>query len=92
MSEVPGILANAQQERDIHTGLEAKTFYGRPNFNLDFQSIVYEHLTANEVQRIGVFVCGPVPLVEQLRSLCVKMNERKVSQNMVRFYLNKENF
>lgn len=92
MSEVPGILANAQQERDIYTGLEAKTFYGRPNFHQDFQSIVHEHLTASEVQRIGVFVCGPAPLVKQLRSLCTKMNDRKVSSNMVRFYLNKENF
>ena len=92
MSAVPGIWENDRHERDLYTGLEAKTLYGRPNFNQDFQSIVHEHVTAREVQHIGVFVCGPVPLVTQLRRLCMKMNERKVSDHMVRFYLNKENF
>jgi hypothetical protein len=92
MTEARAVIKNNPDERDIWTGLESKTHYGRPNFDTDFQSIINEDWKIKNKRDVGVFVCGPKPLVKQLQRLCIKMNDSSVSNNKVHFYLNKENF
>ncbi len=92
MTEARAVIQNNAEERDIWTGLQAKTYYGRPNFDVDFQSIVNEDWNKKHKRDIGVFVCGPKPLVKQLQRLCIKMNDSSISKNKIHFYLNKENF
>ena len=92
MSEARAAVEHDPDERDIWTGLQAKTHYGRPKFETDFQAMVDEDWDTTGKRDIGVFVCGPVALTKQLQRLCIKMNDRSVSNNTVHFYLNKENF
>jgi hypothetical protein len=92
MREARAVVQNNTDERDIWTGLQSKTHYGRPNFDLDFQSIINEDRKTKKKRDIGVFVCGPKPLVKQLQRLCITMNDSSASTNKVHFYLNKENF
>jgi NADPH oxidase len=92
MGQARAVIKNNTDERDIWTGLESKTYYGRPNFEVDFQSIINEDWGMREKRHIGVFVCGPKPLVKQLQCLCIKINDHSSSTNNVCFYLNKENF
>ena len=92
MSEARAVVENNSEERDIWTGLQAKTHYGRPKFEADFQAIVEEDWETTQKRDIGVFVCGPPPLTKQLQRLCIKMNDSNISNNEVHFYLNKENF
>ena len=92
MSQARAVVKNNADRRDIWTGLEAKTLYGRPNFEADFQRIIDEDWGINKKRDIGVFVCGPKPLTKQLQQLCIKMNDSSRSKNKAHFYLNKENF
>jgi hypothetical protein len=89
---IPSIVQNHVHDRDLFTGLESKTQYGRPNFSLEFQSLVHEHERGARRQSIGVFVCGPTTLTRELARLCREFNARKRNGGNVRFYLNKENF
>ncbi|CAF4628797.1 unnamed protein product [Rotaria sp. Silwood1] len=92
MIETRAIIKNNNEQCDIWTGLQTKTYYGKPNFDIDFQSIINEDLNIKTKRDIGVFVCGPNQLVKQLQRLCIKMNDSNISKNKVQFYLNKENF
>ncbi|CAM4792352.1 unnamed protein product [Rotaria magnacalcarata] len=91
MREARAVIQNNSDQRDIWTGLESKTSYGRPNFAVDFQAIINEDWQMTEKRDIGVFVCGPKPLVKELQCLCIKINDHR-SPNTVQFYLNKESF
>jgi len=92
MSQARAVVKNNTDQRDIWTGLEAKTQYGRPNFEVDFQTILDEDWNITKRRDIGVFVCGPEVLSNQLQRLCIKMNDSSRSKNRAYFYLNKENF
>ncbi|CAF0816413.1 unnamed protein product [Adineta ricciae] len=92
MGQMRAVIQNNADERDIWTGLESKTHYGRPNFDVDFQSMINEDWQMNGKREVGVFVCGPKQLVKQLQRLCIKINDHHSSTNQVQFYLNKENF
>ena len=92
MGQARQVIATHQDTHDVWTGLESKTQYGRPNFEVDFQSIIDENWGMEGKRHIGVFVCGPKPLAKQLQALCITFNERTTSRNDVEFYLNKENF
>ncbi|CAF1116510.1 unnamed protein product [Rotaria sordida] len=92
IGQARAVIRNNTDERDIWTGLESKTHYGRPNFNIDFQDIINEDWQMTQKRHIGVFVCGQKPLVKELQCLCIKINDHNSSKNRVRFYLNKENF
>lgn len=92
MSQARAVVKNNADRRDIWTGLEAKTLYGRPNFETDFQTIINEDWNITKRRDVGVFVCGPKPLTKQLQQLCIKMNDSSRSKNQAHFYLNKENF
>ncbi|CAF3310182.1 unnamed protein product [Rotaria socialis] len=91
MREARAVVQNNSDQRDIWTGLESKTSYGRPNFAADFQGIINEDWQMTQKRDIGVFVCGPKPLAKELQCLCIKLNDHS-SPNKVQFYLNKENF
>jgi hypothetical protein len=92
LGQARAVIKNNADERDIWTVLESKTYYGRPNFEVDFQSIINEDWGMTEKRHVGVFVCGPQTLVKQLQRLCIKINDHSLSTNNVCFYLNKENF
>ncbi len=92
MSQARAVIKNNADARDIWTGLQSKTLYGRPNFEADFQSIINEDWNIKTRRDIGVFVCGPKVLARQLQQICIKVNDSSRSQNTARFYLNKENF
>ncbi len=92
IGQARAVIKNNTDERDIWTGLESKTYYGRPNFEVDFQAIINEDWGMSEKRHIGVFVCGPKVLVKQLQRLCIKINDHSLSASKVQFYLNKENF
>ncbi|CAF3738707.1 unnamed protein product [Rotaria sordida] len=92
IGQARAVIRSNTDERDIWTGLESKTHYGRPNFNVDFQDIINEDWQMTQKRHIGVFVCGPKPLVKELQCLCIKINDYHSSTNRVHFYLNKENF
>ena len=42
MGQARAVVENNAAERDLWTGLESKTHYGRPNFEVDFQAIADE--------------------------------------------------
>lgn len=92
MGQARQVIAHHRDTRDIWTGLQSKTQYGRPNFDVDFQSIIDEDWGMEGKRHIGVFVCGPKPLAKQLQALCITFNDQATSKNKVTFYLNKENF
>jgi NADPH oxidase 2 len=92
IGQARAVIENNADERDVWTGLESKTQYGKPNFEADFQSIINEDWNMTGKREIGVFVCGPKPLTKQLQTLCITSNESQTTTNKVQFYLNKENF
>jgi hypothetical protein len=92
IEEARAVIANNSDLHDIWTGLENKTQYGRPNFDVDFHSIIDEDWGMTGRRDIGVFVCGPKALSKQLQVLCINLNENQSSKHQAQFYLNKENF
>ncbi|CAF1583133.1 unnamed protein product [Adineta ricciae] len=86
MREARAVIENNPDERDLWTGLQAKTKYGRPNFDVDFQSIADEDWKTKQRREIGVFVCGPKPLAKQLQKLCIQMNDKSASNNESQVY------
>ncbi|XP_048855109.1 cytochrome b-245 heavy chain [Brienomyrus brachyistius] len=72
-----------EAENDPITGLKQKTLYGRPNWNSEFNSIGANH----KGSKVGVFLCGPPPLADSLKTQC-----NTHSQSEVKFIFNKENF
>ncbi|XP_041375720.1 dual oxidase 1-like [Gigantopelta aegis] len=59
--------------RSLFTGLKATTHFGRPYFNSFLQSLQFEH---PQVQRIGVFSCGPGPMTRSVQDACSHLNAR----------------
>lgn len=58
--------------KSLFTGLEAKTHFGRPNFQDFLQSLKYEH---PNVKQIGVFSCGPPPMTLQVEKAKTAVNK-----------------
>ncbi|KAK2502908.1 hypothetical protein MC885_017945 [Smutsia gigantea] len=73
-------------DTDVITGLKQKTFYGRPNWNHEFQKIAYHHPSCN----IGVFFCGPKALSKTLQRMCCLYSS--ADPRGVHFYYHKESF
>ncbi|XP_028620217.1 NADPH oxidase 3 [Grammomys surdaster] len=71
---------------DVITGLQQKTFYGRPNWNEEFKQIAYNHPSSS----IGVFFCGPKAVSKTLQKMCRLYSS--ADPRGVHFYYNKENF
>ncbi|KAJ2746464.1 hypothetical protein GGI20_001307 [Coemansia sp. BCRC 34301] len=72
--------------RDAVTGLyRSPTYYGRPNFDKVLEDIG----TRNPETDIGVFVCGPKAMSQDLRGIKQKWN-RVLKPNKTRFILHEE--
>ena len=67
----------------LYTGLQQKTHYGRPNWDLIFKQLAEDHPNTST----GVFFCGPQVLSDTLHKMC-----NKHSSAGARFVYNKENF
>lgn len=77
------IALSDEGDRDVITGLEQKTNFGRPNWDEVFQRITSQHVEAD----VGVFFCGVAALSAELHRMC-----NKHSTSSTTFHYNKENF
>lgn len=77
------ITLSDEGDRDVITGLEQKTNFGRPNWDEVFQKIASQHVGSD----IGVFFCGVAALSTVLHRMC-----NKHSTSSTAFHYNKENF
>ena len=57
--------------RSLFTGMRAVTHFGRPDFNLFFDSLAEEH---NLLPKIGVFSCGPPGMTNGVEEACAASN------------------
>ncbi|XP_057595531.1 NADPH oxidase 3 [Hippopotamus amphibius kiboko] len=74
------------ENTDVITGLRQKTFYGRPNWNHEFQQVAYSHPSSS----IGVFFCGPNTLSKIIQRMCRLYSS--ADPRGVHFYYNRESF
>jgi predicted ferric reductase len=84
------IAINNQESHDLYTGLQQKTNYGRPNFDLFFKDLADKQPpTEQQTTKLiyGVFFCGPKQLSKDLHQIC-----NRYSNNRIKFVYNKENF
>ncbi|XP_058880726.1 NADPH oxidase 3-like [Acipenser ruthenus] len=79
------IALHHSEKRDVITGLQQKTFYGRPNWDTEFKRIADNHPGS----RIGVFFCGPKSLSKVLHKMCNSYSS--ADPRGVHFHYNKEN-
>ncbi|KAG0300992.1 hypothetical protein BGZ98_008712 [Dissophora globulifera] len=83
-SEVGNLMINDQCAfADTVTGLRARTCFGRPNLDVEFERIRDQHADTD----IGVFFCGPKKMGKQLHACCTKFSEGNTQ-----FIWHKENF
>ena len=97
LKEAKKIAGNHDDDYDLFTGLEQKTNYGRPNFDVFFKDMSSQPFAASsatdsssiksEPTKCGVFFCGPSSLSRELHILC-----NKYSNKSIRFFYNKESF
>ena len=80
---------DAAGDYDAFSNLRHRTEFGRPNWPVELTKIV-DGLSADS--RVGVFLCGPKPLAEELKESCKKVNEDAGQKNGARLYFNKEHF
>ena len=73
LKEAKEIVNNDSETYDLFTGLNQKTNYGRPNFDLffkDYSSMLNESELNEKMVKVGVFFCGPQQLSTQLHNIC----------------------
>uniref|UniRef100_H2Z324 NAD(P)H oxidase (H2O2-forming) n=1 Tax=Ciona savignyi TaxID=51511 RepID=H2Z324_CIOSA len=58
--------------KSLFTGLRAVTHFGRPEFKSFFVSLTEEH---PQVDKFGVFSCGPPPMTNEVDKTCSKLNK-----------------
>lgn len=75
------------EAEDAVTGLQQKTYFGRPNWPQVFERVALAHPGAD----VGVLFCGPKSLSSTLHKQCNVCNQR-ASPQRARFFYNKENF
>ncbi|XP_058150089.1 dual oxidase 1 [Dasypus novemcinctus] len=71
--------------RSLFTGLRSVTHFGRPPFEPFFNSLQEVH---PQVQKIGVFSCGPPGMTKNVEKACQLINK----QDRTHFYHHYENF
>ncbi|XP_064404880.1 cytochrome b-245 heavy chain-like [Halichondria panicea] len=86
-SQAFSIMLQEGDDRDAITGLQAKTHFGRPDWNKEFDSISQAHPNTS----VGVFFCGPSVLSHNLHRYCNEYT-KSGDTTRARFYFNKENF
>ncbi|CAH1793523.1 unnamed protein product [Owenia fusiformis] len=72
-------------KRSIFTGLRGVTHFGRPQFDQIFTSVCASH---PDVDRVGVFSCGPVGLTKTVEQACHGLGKH----GSVKFSHHYENF
>jgi NADPH oxidase len=78
---------NIGNKGDIITGLKCQTSIGRPNFE-----DIFTHIrTVCRERKIGVFVCGPQPMCNDIKKLCHSFSAI-VNQYNTRFDYHQEYF
>ncbi|KAG0324170.1 hypothetical protein BGZ99_002133 [Dissophora globulifera] len=83
-SEVGNLMINEDSAfADTVTGLRARTHFGRPNLDQEFEKIRNSHPDTD----VGVFFCGPKRMGKNLHTCCTKFSGGGTS-----FFWNKENF
>lgn len=87
LREAKQIASNNEDKHDFFTGLEQKTNYGRPNFDLFFKEMSQVTHENGAKQNYGVFFCGPAQLSTELHKIC-----NKYSTESITFVYNKECF
>lgn len=87
LKEAKQIAVNHVDDKDLFTGLEQKTHYGRPNFDLFFQGLEKQNRESGIKEDVGVFFCGPAGLNRDLQKVC-----NKHSSDNANFVYNKESF
>ncbi|XP_054706944.1 dual oxidase 2-like [Uloborus diversus] len=60
--------------RSLFTGLRSKTHFGRPDFDLFFNSLRQEH---SDVSKIAVFSCGPPLMTRSVQLSCDELNKHE---------------
>ncbi|XP_006008590.1 NADPH oxidase 3 [Latimeria chalumnae] len=85
-SQAAHIALHCDEKRDVITGLKQKTFYGRPNWDIEFKKIADNH----PGNSIGVFFCGPKALSKVLCKMCHCYSS--ADPRGVHFHYNKESF
>eukprot|EP00127_Corallochytrium_limacisporum_P000684 Clim_evm3s23 gene=Clim_evmTU3s23 len=83
--EVQNIMLREDKSYDAITGLRQKTWFGRPDWDREFQS-----LKKNHTGKVGVFLCGPPILAQTLDQKAIKYTDTSVGGT--RFFFSKENF
>ena len=84
IDEMKNILINeGHDNKDVITGLKARTNFGRPNWDKIFSELRNNHSGAD----IGVFFCGPKALSKTLHKMCNKYTE--ATDDGTRFYYSK---
>lgn len=86
--------------RSLFTGLKAVTHFGRPQFAEFFKSIQKLHPDVScatsgfetvmrfvfQVLNIGVFSCGPPPMISQVDNACLQLNKYGSGNNFQHHY------
>ncbi|GFT66944.1 hypothetical protein NPIL_295941 [Nephila pilipes] len=60
--------------RSLFTGLRSKTHFGRPDFQVFFNSLRSEH---SDVSKIAVFSCGPPLMTRSVQASCEELNKHE---------------
>ncbi|KAG8180699.1 hypothetical protein JTE90_005796 [Oedothorax gibbosus] len=60
--------------RSLFTGLKSKTHFGRPDFQVFFNSLRSEH---SDVSKIAVFSCGPPLMTRSVQLSCEELNKHE---------------
>lgn len=77
--------SSLQSSKDVLTGLDSKTRFGRPNWDVILPEIALLH--PNE--EVDIFFCGPPLLSKTLYKRCRKYTQPAPA---TRFHFHKENF
>ena len=77
---------------DAFSNLRHRTEFGRPNWKAELNKIVdsIPGGGGGAGARVGVFLCGPKPLAQELKKACQNVNEQ--TDTGTRLYFNKEHF
>ena len=86
VNQIRSISLNRNLKRDVITGLESRTHFGRPKLEDFFKRVSKSHPGSD----IGVFCCGPPALSDQVGRYCSKYTHSVT--NGIRFHYGKENF
>lgn len=86
LSQIRNITLNRDRKRDVITGLDSRTQFGRPNFDVVFQKISRSYPGTD----VGVFCCGSKGLSDSVGEQCTKYTHSV--KDGIRFHYMKENF